>query len=262
MNLDDLPPGLEHGWLVPRWPAPAGVRAVMTTREPGLGSPPYQGYNLASHVGDDPGTVARHREMFATALGAQPVFLDQVHGTTVVPLSRATLPALPPRADAAWTAEPGLACVVMVADCLPVLFAAPQGRAVAAAHAGWRGLAAGVLEATVSSLCRAASCAPRDLVAWLGPCIGPRRFEVGEEVRLVFEQAGGPQARGYFRPAELPGKWLADLAGLAQWRLADAGVQRVSGGQWCTVEDPSRFYSFRRDRVTGRMAAAVWIERG
>lgn len=251
---------LRSGWITPEWDAPAGVRAVMTTRCAGLGAEPYRGFNLALHVGDDPHTVERHRRWLAQAIGSRPVFLDQVHGCTVVRLSMPASDALP-RADGAWTSEPGLACVVMVADCLPVLFAAPQGRGVAAAHAGWRGLAGGVLEATLHALCEGTGSRPDEIVAWLGPCVGPRRFEVGEEVLMAFEESIGPEARGHFHPAS-SGKWRADLAGLARTRLARAGVRQVTGGRWCTVEDDSRFYSFRRDRVTGRMAALVWIERG
>lgn len=251
---------LLDGWIAPQWSVPAGIRAVMTTRDAGMGSPPYRGFNLASHVGDEPQTVARHRKLLHQATGAVPVFLDQVHGCGVVRLPIEPVPAQPARADAAWTSEPGWACTVMVADCLPVLFAARDGSAVAAAHAGWRGLAGGVLEATLQALRQGAGCAPDEVVAWLGPCIGPRHFEVGEEVLLAFEQAMGARARAHFRPAA-PGKWWADLPSLARSRLAAAGVREVTGGRWCTVEDASRFYSFRRDRVTGRMAALVWIER-
>jgi YfiH family protein len=164
----------------------------------------------------------------------------------------------PWEADAAITTEPGLACTVMVADCLPVLFAAPRARAVGAAHAGWRGLAAGVLEATVQALCEVAACGADELSAWLGPCIGPRQFEVGADVQAAF----GPAAARHFtarpRPDGSP-RWLADLPALARDRLHAAGVLRITGGTWCTVEDPSRFFSFRRDQVTGRMAAAVWL---
>jgi YfiH family protein len=189
-------------------------------------------------------------------LGAPAIYLSQVHGTRVLRLPASTAAGL--QADAAITTEPDLACTVMVADCLPVLFAAPDARGVGAAHAGWRGLAGGVLEATVSALCEAVACAPQDLVAWLGPCIGPRQFEVGADVLEAFGTGSSarfvPRAR-----ADGSRRWLADLPSLARDRIAAAGLKRVSGGTWCTVEDPSRFFSFRRDRVTGRMAAAVWI---
>ncbi|WKB53535.1 peptidoglycan editing factor PgeF [Eleftheria terrae] len=246
----------------------------MSTRTGGCSAAPYDSMNLGSHVGDGPADVARNRDRFAAVLGARPVFLNQVHGTRVVRLQAADAAASAATidADAAFTTEAGLACTVMVADCLPVLFAAPGGRGVAAAHAGWRGLAGGVLEATIAALCQAAACRPGELVAWLGACIGPRHFEVGDDVRTAFlgeavaplgcevpQAAGEGGAASRFTAGGRPGKWLADLAGLARDRLAVAGVQQVSGGHWCTVEEGSRFFSFRRDRVTGRMAAAVWI---
>ena len=168
-------------------------------------------------------------------------------------------------ADASVTNEPCIACTVQVADCLPVLFAAPGGRAVGAAHAGWRGLAGGVLEATLDAVCALAACGPAEVAAWLGPCIGPRAFEVGAEGLRGFglDEPAAQVASPFFKPRPGAGgpesKWLADLAGLARSRLTAAGVVHLSGGEWCTVEDPSRFFSFRRDRTTGRLAAAVWI---
>ncbi|MCW7539847.1 peptidoglycan editing factor PgeF [Aquabacterium sp. A7-Y] len=236
----------------------------MSTRAGGCSRAPYDSLNLGDHVGDDPADVRRNREHFAAALGAQPVFLTQVHGTRVVWLGAGDVlqqnaggaPAI--EADAACTTEPGIACTVMVADCLPVLFAAPDGSGVAAAHAGWRGLAAGVLENTVATLCEASGCTPGELQAWLGACIGPRQFEVGDEVREAF---GGEAVAQRFRATGVAGKWWADLCGLARDRLQAVGLASISGGQWCTVEDRSRFFSFRRDRLTGRMAAAVWIRR-
>jgi len=228
-------------WIVPGWRWPE-VGALMSTRSGGT-----------LKAEGDP-AVASNRERFAQATGAQPVYLEQVHGTRVVRLSGADISALMPRADASITTEPRIACTVMVADCLPVLFAAPHGRAVGAAHAGWRGLAGGVLEATLAALCEAAACPPHEVHAWLGPCIGPEQFEVGADVLEAF---GGPS--GAFRPRAVPGKWLADLPRLARERLAVAGVSAVTGGTWCTVGDTSRFFSFRRDRITGRMAAAIWI---
>ena len=235
----------------------------MTTREGGVSSGAYASMNVGIAVGDEADRVAANRARFAAACGAAPVFLRQVHGCSVVRVGAAdALPgAAVHEADALFTSEPGIACTVQAADCLPVLFAAPAGRAVAAAHAGWRGLAAGVLEATVANLCEAAGCRPAELQAWLGVCIGPRAFEVGADVLEAFGVDPSRADANRFRPAR-PGKWLADLAGLARDRLAGAGVERVSGGGWCAVEDASRFFSFRRDRVTGRMAAAVWIESG
>jgi|APDOM4702015118_1054815.scaffolds.fasta_scaffold10920_2 YfiH family protein len=245
--------------LVPDWPACGQVGAWMSTRAGGVSAPPFDTLNLGRSSGDDPDAVLENRRRFEAAVGARPVWLSQVHGAQVVRLdSRGPAPA--GQADAAVTTEPGIACTVMVADCLPVLFAAPGGRGVGAAHAGWRGLAAGVLDATVAAICEAARCEPTDLCAWLGPCIGPRQFEVGADVLAAFGVAvdGGRRFVPRARPDGAM-RWLADLPGLARDRLAALGVTQVSGGTWCTVEDPSRFFSFRRDRVTGRMAAAVWL---
>lgn len=248
-------------WLVPQWTAGAAVGALMTSREGGTSSGRYASMNVGSAVGDAPDRVAANCSLLAAACGATPVFLRQVHGTRVVRLGAADAREGAPthEADACVSIDPGIACTIQAADCLPILFAAPAGRAVGAAHAGWRGLAGGVLEAAVSAVCAAAQCPPGELEVWLGACIGPRAFEVGADVLDAFA-AGSASSGGaaFFRPLR-PGKWLADLPGLARARLAAAGVQRVSGGRWCTVEDSSRFYSHRRDGVSGRMAAAVWI---
>jgi polyphenol oxidase len=249
--------------LVPDWGAPAGVGAWMSTRQGGVSAAPWAGLNLGTAVGDDPAAVAENRRRFAAATAARPVFLRQVHGCTVVELSAADAErAQPLEADAAVTTQPGVACTVQVADCLPVLLAADNGRAVAAAHAGWRGLAAGVVDAALAALCRHAGCAPADVHAWLGPCIGPQAFEVGADVLAGFQAAALPLDQPRFawcpRPNGEP-RWLADLPGLARDRLQALGVGRVSGGDWCTVRDASSFFSFRRDGVTGRMAAAVWL---
>lgn len=250
--------------LRPRF-AMGGVGALMSTRAGGVSTGPYASLNLGTSVGDDPRAVAENRARFAAALdGAVPVFLRQVHGTRVVRLRAAEAHSgAPEEADASLCTEFGVACVVQVADCLPVLFAAPAGRGVAAAHAGWRGLSAGVLEATLAALCRAAACGPREVEAWLGPCIGPRRFEVGADVLEGFgADPSRPAAR--FVPHG-PGKWLADLPGLARDRLSAQGVSAIGGGDWCTVEDESRFFSHRRDVARGtrggRLAAAIWIGR-
>jgi YfiH family protein len=215
--------------------------------------------NLGIAVGDDPLHVARNRELFQHAIGAVPVFMKQVHGTRVLRLTREhlSMPVLPLyEADACVTTEQGLACTVQVADCLPVLLAAPG--AVGAAHAGWRGLAGGIVEATLQQVCEAAGCEPAQVECWLGACIGPAAFEVGADVLegFGFDPARADALR--FKPLR-PGKWLANLPQLARDRLAAAGVTQASGGTWCTVEDASRFFSFRRDGVTGRMAAAVWL---
>lgn len=252
-------------WLVPQWPAPAGVRALCSTRAGGVSAPPYASLNLGDHVGDDAAHVAANRSRWRRVLGARPVFLSQVHGTDVVELDLDSADGLV--ADAAWTRQPGLACGVMVADCLPVLLCTRSGL-VAAAHAGWRGLAGrqgvGILEQTCAALRRAdeAAAAPSDLMAWLGPCIGPDAFEVGAEVRQVFV-AHDPSAQAFFKPHP-PDKWLADLAGLARARLMALGVHAVYGNdgsaEWCTVRNPSHFFSFRRDRVCGRIVASIWRE--
>lgn len=250
--------------IVPDWAVDARVGALMTTRAGGVSPPPWDHLNLGRGSGDSPAAVARNRRLVADTIGATPVYLKQVHGDRVVRIGGAAADAPPEAADGSWTDEPGVACTVMVADCLPVLLAAPHGRAVGAAHAGWRGLAAGVIERCALALCEAAPCEPRDLVAWLGPCIGPDAFEVGADVLAAFgvTPSPAPGARFRYQPrADGSPRWRADLAGLARDRLGALGVSRVGGGHWCTVQDRSRFFSFRRDGVTGRMAAAVWIRR-
>jgi YfiH family protein len=242
------------GWPV-QWAAPPGVRGWMTTRDGGTSAGAFASHNLGAHVGDSPQAVAANRQALAQQLGGVRLqWLSQVHGARVVHATPATT-LDEPRADAAWTDEPGVACCVLVADCLPVLLAATNGRAVGAAHAGWRGLAAGVLEAALEQVARGAGCEPAHVVAWLGPCIGAGRFEVGEDVVQAFE--GGPRftPRGWREGRQ---RWLADLPGLATDRLRRAGVMAISGEAPCTVEDDSRFFSYRRDGVTGRQAAAVW----
>jgi YfiH family protein len=251
-------------FLVPDWPAPANVRALCTTRSGGVSEGCYAGLNLGLHVGDAPEAVQRNRAVLQTQLGVRAVFLDQVHGADVLDIHPGLADGMV--ADGATIREPGLACVVMVADCLPVLLCDAQGHAVAAAHAGWRGLLGrqgrGVLEAAVASFTSidGARAAPHGLMAWLGPCIGPDAFEVGDEVRMAFVSAW-PQAAACFRP-QSPGKWLADLPGLARQRLFALGVTRIfgndGGAEWCTVANPSRFFSHRRDGISGRLAACIW----
>lgn len=240
-------------WLVPDWPAPAGVRAVCTTRAGGVSRGAFGGLNLGGHVGDEPANVAANRAQLQAAIGVRPVFLQQVHGTDVLPIDATTPDGAV--ADACTTVDAGIACTIMVADCLPVLFADSEGRRVAAAHAGWRGLAAGVLERT------AAAFGDTRPMAWLGPCIGPHAFEVGDEVRAAFV-AQSADAAACFRPGPAPGKWWADLPALARQRLRAAGVDPAYGNDgsdaWCTVRNPLRFFSHRRDGVSGRFAAAVW----
>ncbi len=247
-------------WLVPKWPAAPGVRAVCTTRAGGRSLPPYDSLNLGDHVGDDALAVGSNRAVLAQALGARPVFLQQVHGRGVVTLDAHTPQGT--QADACLTRERSVACTIMVADCLPLLLTDGRGSVVAAAHAGWRGLAGDVGVGVVETLHAALKVPARELMVWLGPCIGPQAFEVGPEVKRAFE-AHDPQAAACFRPAAAPGKWLADLPALARGRLAALGITQVYGNDgspsWCTVTNPSRFFSHRRDRVSGRLAACIWL---
>ncbi|MEZ5542458.1 MAG: peptidoglycan editing factor PgeF [Pseudomonadota bacterium] len=243
---------MSDDWLLPEWEAPPAVYAVTTTRHGGVSTGLWASMNPASHVGDDPAAVLANRACLRTALGlpGEPVWLRQVHGVRVVEAGR---DGVEPEADAAWTGRPGVVCAVLTADCLPVVFADRGARCVAVAHAGWRGLAAGVLEATVAQLPVPAA----DLVTWLGPAIGPAAFEVGAEVRDVF-MAQDARAGAAFAPGA-DGRWYADLYGLARQRLAACGVPAVQGGGWCTYSDAARFYSYRRDGTTGRMATLVWL---
>lgn len=256
--------------IVPDWPdMPANVGALASTRAGGYSAAPYDdgagagGLNLGVHVADDAAAVARNRQRLAEALPAQPAWLNQVHGVTVVDASAVTLTQAVPDADASIAATSGAVCVVMTADCLPVLFADVDGKVVGAAHAGWRGLAAGVLGQTVAAM-RAAGAG--DITAWLGPAIGPEQFEVGEDVLDTFvaqalsaEEAA--QVRAAFRAIDhRPGKYLADIYALGRCYLARDGVVRVSGGNHCTVTEAQQFYSYRRDGVTGRQASLIWIK--
>ena len=227
----------------------------------GASAAPWDSLNLSHGVGDDRKAVERNRARFTAALGAPSVWMRQVHGTDVLRLTQDHLNGPTRTADAAWTTEPGIACTVGAADCMPVLFALRDGSAVAAAHAGWRGLAAGVLEATVQAVCRGTGADAGDLLAWMGPCIGPRQFEVGADVLAAFgatpEAADPARFVARARPdGDL--RWLANLPQLARERLQAAGVTGITDAAACTVEDASRFFSFRRDGITGRMAAAIW----
>jgi len=243
-------------WIVPDWPAPAEIGALVTTRHGGPGTGAQASMNLGRDGDHEPAALAANRHRLDAFLPATPVWLDQVHGTAVATLDRVPAPgAPPPIADAAVTRERGIVCAVLTADCLPVLFAERRGNAVGIAHAGWRGLAAGIVESTVAAM-RGLGAHPRDLLAWLGPGIGPEAFEVGGEVHAAFCDCD-PAAASCFVPHG-PGKWRADLAGLARRRLAAAGVPHVSGGDYCTYRDATRFFSYRRERATGRMAALVW----
>jgi len=240
------------GWIEPDWPVPRRVRVLCTERPGGVSEGPYAALNLAAHVGDRPGAVAENRRRLreAARLPSEPFWLEQVHGCDVV---RHAGPSAPVRADASVATEPGRVCAVLTADCLPVVLADQRGTRVAVAHAGWRGLAGGVLEATVASLDVPAV----DLCAWLGPAIGPDAFEVGGEVRAAFLHRW-PDCGGCFR-ANARGRHQADLYALARLALSKAGVASVHGGGWCTFGDAERFYSFRRDGTTGRMATLAWL---
>lgn len=242
---------MPEGWIVPDWPVAAGVRALATTRAGGTSRGRYAGMNLAAQVGDDPDAVERNRAALRRHLPADPVWLDQVHGADVVDLERAAPRA---RADGAVARTRHQVCVVLTADCVPVLLAARAGGVVAVAHAGWRGLANGVIEATLARM----GVPGKDVAAWLGPGISQAAYEVGAEVYESFV-ARDPGARAAFRPGA-PGKYHADLYALARRRLGAAGVTAVHGGGFCTHGEPERFYSYRRDGVTGRMATLVWMD--
>jgi len=239
-----------QGLLIPDWPAPERVRACVTTREGGVSEAPYASLNLGNHVGDSAEAVAQNRQRLTSHFGILPAWLSQVHGIKVVEAD----PARVLEADASWSTTPGIACTAMTADCLPALFCNRNGTQVAAAHAGWRGLANGVLEATVHSFAES----PDQLLVWLGPAIGPRNFEVGAEVRETF-LATHPQTAEAFVPGAAPDKFIADIYALARLRLAAVGVTAVYGGGLCTIED-ERFFSYRRAARTGRFASVVWLE--
>jgi YfiH family protein len=248
-------PATAIGILRPDWPAAPGVHAAFTLRGGGTSAAPFDSLNVGAHVADDPAAVSENRRRVRAALllPAEPRWLNQVHGAQVLDLDAASSDwKRAATADAVITRHAGQVCVVQVADCLPVLLAVEDGSAVAAAHAGWRGLVAGVLEAVVTRL----GVAPQRLIAWLGPAIGPRHFEVGEEVRSAFV-ARAPGAAAAFS-ANARGRWQCDLPALARQRLAALGVNTVYGGDECTYTDATRFFSFRRDGRCGRMAALVW----
>lgn len=242
---------LHPDWIVPDWPAPANVKAVITTRAGGVSGGPFASFNLGLRAGDDPRAVAANRARLRAALPQEPKWLRQVHGIGVADADAITGAT---EADASIARGAGTVCVVMIADCVPVLFTDRAGSVVAIAHAGWRGLVGGVIENTVSALARD----PGELLAYLGPGIGPGAFEVGPDVRNAFI-ARVPQAAAAFAP-HVPGKWLADLFLLARQRLRRAGVESIHGGGVCTYTDAARFFSYRRDKTTGRMAALIWRE--
>lgn len=237
--------------LIPDWPAPKNVRALQTTRLGGISSSPYDSLNLGDHVGDAQLSVARNRMLLNTLLPSEPVWLEQVHGTAV---ANADLASCLPQADACIARHRDAVCVVMTADCLPLLLCDAQGSVVGAVHAGWKGLAAGVVEATVQAM----NVAPQNLMAWLGPAISQQAFEVGDEVRATFV-AAQPQSAAAFLPGQR-GKWLADIYSLTRLRLNALGITQIYGSNYCTYRERERFFSYRRDGVTGRMGTFIWLE--
>lgn len=244
---------IEPGWIAARWPASPRIRAGITTRAGGVSRPPYAELNLADHVGDDPAAVRENRARLRRylALPAEPLWLKQVHGVQVcTDVQQGT------QADASVSQQPGQVCAVMTADCLPVLLCDRAGTVVAAAHAGWRGLAANVITETLKRM----PVDPAEVMVWLGPAIGPRAFEVGDDVRTCFLGLGDDYARVFV--TQTPGKWLMDIYAAARLQLAGLGVSQVYGGEYCTFEDDQRFYSYRRERDTGRMASLIWIQPG
>jgi len=244
-----------HGWIEPDWPAPTSVRALVTTRAGGVSRGAYAGLNLGLRSGDAIEDVTRNRAKLRQWLPAEPLWLSQVHGTTVV---EADGMEGNPEADAAVARRPGTVCAALTADCLPLLLCDEEGTVVAAAHAGWRGLSSGVIEQTLRIMGRP----PETLLAYLGPAIGPVAYEVGAEVREAFvvaDRGGEPEADAAFMPGK-PGKFHADLYALARRRLARSGVHRIYGGGYCTYTESERFFSYRRDGATGRMASLIWIQ--
>jgi YfiH family protein len=237
-------------WLIPDWPAPAGIKSCVTTRHGGVSVAPYDSFNLGDHVDDDPSAVAANRLRLTSELHIEAAWLKQVHGVAVAEAD----PTQVVEADASWSATPGIACTIMTADCLPALFCNRAGTRVAAAHAGWRGLASGVLEAAAESL----QVAPGEILVWLGPAIGQPSFEVGAEVREAFISSH-PQTEEAFIPSKNPGRFMADIYALARLRLAACGITAVYGGGFDTVTDP-RFYSYRQSARNGRFASLIWIE--
>ncbi len=236
-------------WIVPDWPAPRNVRALITTRDGGVSNGPYASLNLGARTDDDPAAAAENRARLLAHLPQPPKWLAQVHGSSVV--NADTLQDIP-SADASVAQQPGTVCAILVADCLPILIADHAGTCIGAAHAGWRGLAGGVIANTIARM----PARPADLLAYIGPGIGPTAFEVGDDVLHAFCK-DTPEREAAFKPLR-PGKWLCDLPALARDALHRAGVMQVYGGAMCTYSDAKRFYSHRRDRITGRMAALIW----
>lgn len=237
--------------FTPDWPAPKRVRALQTTRLGGFSRAPFDAFNLGSHVGDDAEAVVANRKLLGACVPSEPVWLEQVHGTNVVVAEQVSDV---PHADASVSRQPGTVCVVMTADCLPVLLCDDDGTVVAAVHAGWRGLADGVIELALKAM----QVDARHVMGWLGPAIGPQAFEVGDEVRALFVARNACAQKAFIPVAK--GKWLADISLLARQRLQAVGVTRIFGGDICTHTDADRFFSYRRDGKTGRMGTFIWLD--
>jgi YfiH family protein len=250
MSSPELPPQ----WIVPQWPVPGQVRALATTRAGGSSNDPYSSFNIGMAVGDEPAAVAANRAVLRSFLPAEPCWLKQVHGTRVIEAGGDQRDA-PAEADASVTRAPGVVLAIQSADCLPVLLAEREGRIIAAAHAGWRGLCDGVIENAVRSM----GVPGGSIVAWLGPAIGSVSYEVGEDVYRAFVDQD-EEAEAAFVARLSPGKYLMDLYALARQRLARLGVADVHGGGYCTLRESGRFFSYRRDGQTGRMATLLWLE--
>jgi YfiH family protein len=246
--MNDLP------FIIPNWPAPANVKALQTTRNGGLSVHPYASLNLGGHVNDDPLAVAANRQLLSPFLPSEPVWVNQVHGTRVIDAAQS---GCLEDADASFANIANVVCVTMTADCLPVLLCDRSGSVVATVHAGWRGLCDGVIEAAITSM----AVQPPDILAWLGPAIGPQAFEVGPEVRQQFIDQ---EAEAEIAFSALGNKWLCDIYAIAQQRLRKAGVSQIYGGgineNFCTYTDKARFFSYRRDQITGRMASLIWLQ--
>ena len=253
MSLESRLARLDLDWIIPDWPAPSNVRAVMTTRNADIEDGARRSMNLGRAAGDAVVGVTRNRVLLRDVCGVDTVWLSQVHGTTVARIDDAKEPI---EADGALATQPGRAASIRVADCLPVLFCTRDGRRVAAAHAGWRGLNAGILEETVAAI----DAPGREILAWLGPAIGARAFEVGDDVHRALVDRDPNAAIAFVPYPEREGKWLCDLYALARMRLRRMGIESISGGGFCTVTDESRFFSYRRDKSVERMAATIWIE--
>ena len=249
-------------FITPHWSAPSSIKALVSTREGGVSQKPFDSLNLGDHVGDELNHVLMNRAIYTKELPAEPIWLKQVHGTAVsTPQSRLLKRDSPIQADASVTNIAGEVLTIMTADCLPVLFSNADGSVIGAAHAGWRGLCAGILENTITELLMLSDDKnPADVIAWLGPAIGPDAFEVGEDVVNAFIDSGSPTPNNAFKAIDhKPGKFLADIYKLAKGRLETCGVRMIFGGEYCTVRDQEQFFSYRRDGETGRFASAIWI---